>query len=74
MAARIISTVPQLIEAFGGTSALARTLGRSAPAISQWRTHVPAGLYVVVRRACRRKGYDVSDRLFNFLEDDAKVE
>jgi hypothetical protein len=66
-----ISTIPELLAAFGGTSAFARMIGRSPPAVSQWRTHVPAELYIVVLRACRRKGLDVSDRLFNFVEPEA---
>jgi hypothetical protein len=73
MAIRTITTIRGLLDAFGGTSAFARMIGRSPAAVSQWRTHVPAELYVVVKWACYRQGYDVSERLFNFIEPDAKA-
>jgi hypothetical protein len=66
MNGRPITTIPQLLAVFGGTSALGRAIGRSPPAVSQWQTHVPCELYLVVRRAARRRGFSVSNRLFNF--------
>jgi hypothetical protein len=53
-----LSTTVEVIEALGGTTAVAALTGRTYPAAFNWRgaTRFPANTYITITRALEAKG------------------
>lgn len=64
--AGMIETATDLIDALGGTSAVAEQLGASQSAVSNWRNRgVPAWARLPLARECERRGLPVDPDLFD---------
>ena len=63
-----LNTTDDVIDALGGTSAVARLLGVSPPVVHNWRGRVrgrfPAETYVVLTAALKDIGTSAPDRLW----------
>jgi len=66
----MIKTVDDLVEALGGTGAVARIVGVVDGAVSQWRAagKIPPANYLLLRKALAAIDKDVLPSLFNFKE------
>jgi ABC-type hemin transport system substrate-binding protein len=59
-----------IIEALGGTDAVAKLTGRKYSAAFNWRSFetFPPDTYLVMQRALRERGYDAPPRLWRMVE------
>lgn len=65
-----LQTVDEVIQALGGTKAVARLLERTDPAISNWRKlgHLPAHTYIVIRNELQKIDRRAPDSLWKMWE------
>lgn len=63
---RKITTIPDLVEAFGGPSKLAAWAFVRPSAVSNWieRGAIPAGLHMRLYREGQQRGLDIDDDVF----------
>lgn len=63
-------TTGEVIEALGGTAAVARLLGRSMTVVSNWKAGgcFPSNTYVVFQTALARAGMTAPDSLWRMVE------
>jgi hypothetical protein len=62
-----IRSVSELVEVLGGPTAVGRIVGRKPAAVCQWRAAtIPPEHYLVVREACKERGFYVPTTLFGF--------
>lgn len=63
---KTITTIADLIEEFGGPSAMAEWAQVVPGAVSNWveRGNIPAGLHLQLDRECRRRGIEVDDSVY----------
>lgn len=63
---RKITTIPDLVEAFGGTSQLAAWAFVRPSAVSNWieRGSIPPGLHMRLYREGQQRGLDIEDSVF----------
>jgi hypothetical protein len=68
----MLKTVPEVVAAFGGTTATARWVGRGASAVSNWidRGFIPPGWHYRMSRWASENGYEISPAVFGEDEDD----
>jgi hypothetical protein len=66
MAKRQIGTVRELVEAYDGPAKLGKTLKIGGTAVTNWcaRTEVPPGWGLGFYLGLKKRGYDVSPRVF----------
>ena len=66
MADQILTTTDEVMDALGGTGAVAVLTGRTSPAASNWRGFdtFPANTYVVMTEALRALGKTAPDSLW----------
>ena len=66
MANATLRTVPEVIAALGGTEHVAKTVGASYNAVSNWRTRgvFPAHTYLILSEMLRRRGVRAQDKLW----------
>jgi hypothetical protein len=67
-------TATEIIDALGGTSAVADLTGSSATAVSNWRAvnRLPSNTYLVIKDALARLGRAAPDHLWSMREPPAK--
>ena len=64
----ILESTSAVIDALGGTSAVARLTERQPTAVSNWRgTTFPSNTYVVMQAALGRRGKAAPDRLWGMV-------
>ena len=66
----MLNSVDEVIEALGGTTAVASLAGVGVPAVSNWskRGRISRGSFMTVRDALAAKGKEVSPAVFGFKE------
>ncbi len=71
MARRTHSTVRSAIKALGGTACVAREVGVSMQAVSNWQTegHIPPGYHLAFYLRLKSQGDRVSPGVFGLSED-----
>lgn len=67
-------TATEIIDALGGTSAVADLTGSSATAVSNWRAvnRLPSNTYLVIKDALARLGRVAPDHLWSMREPPTK--
>lgn len=67
-----INTIPELIEALGGDTAVARWLGISQPAVAQWKARgaIATGWHMRLLAELRRREKSVNPIVFGLTADD----
>lgn len=70
-----IRTVDELIDAFGGPTAVAEWAGTEISAICNWKARgfIPTGWHLRVFIEVKKRGLDVDPRLFEISDEDAKI-
>lgn len=65
-----LTTTGEVIDALGGTAAVARLFGRSMTVVSNWKAGgcFPANTYVVFQRELAKLGLIAPDRLWRMVE------
>jgi hypothetical protein len=68
-----IKTIEQLVDFFGGDTALADMLGISQPAVAQWKSrgHIGSGWHLRLYAEIRRKGATVEPSVFGLTREEA---
>jgi hypothetical protein len=61
-----LKTVPEVIAALGGNDHVAKTIGASYNAVSNWRARgtFPAHTYLILNEMLRRRGHRAPDSLW----------
>jgi len=70
---RPVRSFDRAVEILGGTTATARALARAPSDVCHWRTRgaqFPAQVFVKVKKALEREGFEPSIHLFGFDHDD----
>jgi DNA-binding transcriptional regulator YdaS (Cro superfamily) len=64
----MLNTVDEVVEALGGTAAVAALTGVTAPAVSNWRERgaIPSEYFLRIGEALRGDGWDVEPSVFSF--------
>lgn len=59
-----------VIEALGGTNAVAKLTGRKYSAAFNWRSfeHFPPDTFLVMQKALQERGYDAPPKLWRMVE------
>ena len=67
----MLETVDALVEALGGTTAVAAIIGVGPSTVSNWRTwnRIPPRLFFKIEDEALRRGLAVDRRLFGFFVD-----
>ena len=67
---KALETTKEVIDALGGTSAVAKITGRTYNAAHNWRSFekFPANTFVVMSRALRAKGLSAPAELWGMVE------
>jgi predicted transcriptional regulator len=70
-----LTTVDEVIEAFGGATAVANWFGLTQPAVSNWRmkNEIPPGWHLRLVRHAERIGIEIDDAVFGLTDDDPKA-
>jgi hypothetical protein len=68
-----IETIEQLVEFFGGDTAVADWLGISQPAVAQWKSRgqIGAGWHLRLYAEIRRRGATVEPSVFGLTTEEA---
>lgn len=61
-----MTTIDDLIDAFGGPTALGELLGIGQPAVSKWSSSqaIPSGWHLRLERMCKARGWTVADAVW----------
>ena len=70
-----LKTVEEVIDAFGGPTAIGAWLGIGQSAVSNWKIDdaIPPGWHLRLARHAERHGFVISDDLFGLPTDDPKA-
>lgn len=67
----MLKTVSEVVEAFGGTSAVAKWVGRGPSAVSNWidRGFIPPGWHYRMSKWAAERGFEISPVVFGEEEE-----
>jgi hypothetical protein len=67
---RTLTSIEEVIDALGGTKAVAELTKRSSPsAVPNWKTRkFPPNTYAIMKAALQAQGADAPDSLWNMME------
>lgn len=73
---RNVSTIPKLVDALGGPSALGALLGITQEAVSNWtaRGFIPTGWHLRLSLLARRRGIAIDPAVFGLDDHDERYE
>ncbi|MBA2126698.1 hypothetical protein DLM45_10790 [Hyphomicrobium methylovorum] len=62
-----LTTIPDVVRAFGGPSGMAEWAGIGAPAVCNWidRGHIPPGWHFRLDREAKERGFEIDQCVFD---------